>query len=152
MELRIFTEPQQGATYEQLLTVAQTAEKLGYGSGGNQLLSSRGNLMAWLDVAELDKSVLKPVYSRFASRTLISPTVEQVLSINPTQEFPWLAQKKALGQEYCIYNIASDGKHVATLQHELARWRRKRSRRSHHHARSRNGCDQSHRPPRRRPG
>lgn len=27
MELRIFTEPQQGATYEQLLTVAQTAEK-----------------------------------------------------------------------------------------------------------------------------
>lgn len=32
MELRIFTEPQQGATYEQLLTVAQTAEKLGYGA------------------------------------------------------------------------------------------------------------------------
>ena len=32
MELRIFTEPQQGATYEQQLTVAQTAEKLGYGA------------------------------------------------------------------------------------------------------------------------
>lgn len=30
MDLRIFTEPQQGATYEQLLTVAQMAEKLGY--------------------------------------------------------------------------------------------------------------------------
>lgn len=30
MELRIFTEPQQGATYEQLLRVAQTAEQLGY--------------------------------------------------------------------------------------------------------------------------
>lgn len=32
MELRIFTEPQQGATYEQLLRVAQAAEQLGYGA------------------------------------------------------------------------------------------------------------------------
>lgn len=32
MELRIFTEPQQGATYEQLLRVAQTAERAGYGA------------------------------------------------------------------------------------------------------------------------
>ncbi|MFF0816360.1 LLM class F420-dependent oxidoreductase [Rhodococcus sp. NPDC003318] len=32
MELRIFTEPQQGATYEQLLRVAQAAESLGYGA------------------------------------------------------------------------------------------------------------------------
>ena len=30
MQLRVFTEPQQGATYHQLLTVAQTAEQLGY--------------------------------------------------------------------------------------------------------------------------
>ncbi|MGW0040834.1 LLM class F420-dependent oxidoreductase [Rhodococcus sp. NPDC003348] len=32
MELRIFTEPQQGATYEQLLRVAQAAEQAGYGA------------------------------------------------------------------------------------------------------------------------
>ena len=30
MELRIFTEPQQGATYEDLLRVAQKAEELGF--------------------------------------------------------------------------------------------------------------------------
>ncbi|WP_137722779.1 LLM class F420-dependent oxidoreductase [Prescottella subtropica] len=30
MDLRIFTEPQQGATYDDLLTVARTAEQLGY--------------------------------------------------------------------------------------------------------------------------
>jgi F420-dependent oxidoreductase-like protein len=30
MDLRIFTEPQQGATYDDLLTVAQTAERLGF--------------------------------------------------------------------------------------------------------------------------
>ncbi|GHJ06329.1 LLM class F420-dependent oxidoreductase [Micromonospora humidisoli] len=32
MELRIFTEPQQGATYDQLLTVARAAEDAGYGA------------------------------------------------------------------------------------------------------------------------
>jgi F420-dependent oxidoreductase-like protein len=32
MELRIFTEPQQGATYDDLLQVALTAERLGYGA------------------------------------------------------------------------------------------------------------------------
>lgn len=32
MDLRIFTEPQQGATYADLLAVAQAAERLGYGA------------------------------------------------------------------------------------------------------------------------
>lgn len=32
MELRIFTEPQQGATYDELLAVARTAEDAGYGA------------------------------------------------------------------------------------------------------------------------
>lgn len=32
MELRIFTEPQQGATYDELLAVARAAETLGYGA------------------------------------------------------------------------------------------------------------------------
>lgn len=32
MELRVFTEPQQGATYDDLLTVAQEAERLGFGA------------------------------------------------------------------------------------------------------------------------
>jgi F420-dependent oxidoreductase-like protein len=32
MELRVFTEPQQGATYDDLATVAQEAERLGFGA------------------------------------------------------------------------------------------------------------------------
>lgn len=32
MDLRIFTEPQQGASYDQLLTVARTTEECGYGA------------------------------------------------------------------------------------------------------------------------
>src|ERR1700740_50156 len=32
MELRVFTEPQQGATYDDLLRVARTTEELGFGA------------------------------------------------------------------------------------------------------------------------
>ena len=32
MEPQVFTEPQQGATYDDLLAVARTAEQLGYGA------------------------------------------------------------------------------------------------------------------------
>src|SRR5436189_6373766 len=32
MELRVFTEPQQGATYDQLLRIAQASEGLGFGA------------------------------------------------------------------------------------------------------------------------
>jgi alkanesulfonate monooxygenase SsuD/methylene tetrahydromethanopterin reductase-like flavin-dependent oxidoreductase (luciferase family) len=32
MELRVFTEPQQGASYDDLLAVAQAAEELGFGA------------------------------------------------------------------------------------------------------------------------
>ena len=32
MDLRIFTEPQQGATYDQLLRIARTSEELGFGA------------------------------------------------------------------------------------------------------------------------
>ena len=62
MQLRIFTEPQQGATYDDLLTVAQTAERLGYdaffrsdhflGMGGAGL---PGPTDAWLTLAALGR-------------------------------------------------------------------------------------------------
>ena len=32
MELRIFTEPQQGASYDDLIAIAQKAEELGFGA------------------------------------------------------------------------------------------------------------------------
>ena len=45
MELRVFTEPQQGASYDDLLRVAQTTEELGFGAGPptlEDLLTERG--------------------------------------------------------------------------------------------------------------
>jgi hypothetical protein len=92
---------------------AQIATELGYGAGENRLLDSRESVQA-LD-REIDW-VLKPVCSRFASRTLISPTPAQLLHMEPTSKDPWLAQQRAYGPEYCTYNVAKDGElllHVA---------------------------------------
>lgn len=59
-ELRIFTEPQQGATYDDLLAVAQTAERLGFGAFfrsdhylGMGTAGLPGPTDAWLTLAAL---------------------------------------------------------------------------------------------------
>src|SRR6478609_1173592 len=58
MELRVFTEPQQGATYDDLVIVAQEAERLGFGAffRSDHYLSMGGDPMpgpsdAWITLA-----------------------------------------------------------------------------------------------------
>ncbi|MDP9841177.1 LLM class F420-dependent oxidoreductase [Streptosporangium lutulentum] len=75
MKLRIFTEPQQGATYDELLTVAQTTERLGFdaffrsdhymrfGSGD----PGTGPTDAWMTLAGLARET-----SRIRLGTLVS--------------------------------------------------------------------------------
>lgn len=52
--------------------------------------------------------VLKPVYSRFAARTLIRPPLQQALS---TLNFdsPWIAQEFIEGEQYCTYSVCHNG-------------------------------------------
>jgi hypothetical protein len=54
--------------------------------------------------------VFKPVYSRFASRVLISPTTESVMALRPTPEHPWVAQRFVRGREHCSYSILQGGR------------------------------------------
>jgi len=75
VKLRIFTEPQQGATYEQLLAVAQLAEELGFDAffrsdhylhmGGTP---GPGSTDAWLTLAALGRET-----SRIRLGTLVTP-------------------------------------------------------------------------------
>ena len=75
MDLRIFTEPQQGATYEQLLAVAQRTEECGFDAffrsdhylamGGDGL---PGPTDAWTTLAGLARET-----SRIRLGTLVSP-------------------------------------------------------------------------------
>ncbi len=52
--------------------------------------------------------ILKPVYSRFAARTLILPSLKEALS-TLTFETPWVAQEFIDGQQYCTYSVCHNG-------------------------------------------
>ena len=56
--------------------------------------------------------VLKPVYSRFAARTLILPSLKQALSTLIFDE-PWIAQEYIVGQQFCSYSVCHDGRITA---------------------------------------
>ncbi|MCJ7434879.1 MAG: hypothetical protein MUO77_15460, partial [Anaerolineales bacterium] len=55
--------------------------------------------------------VIKPNYSRLATRTLILPTLKQALS-TLTFESPWIAQTYIEGTQICTYSIVHNG-HIA---------------------------------------
>ncbi|TVY02033.1 ATP-grasp domain-containing protein [Cohnella terricola] len=73
--------------------------------------------------------VLKPAYSRFASRTQLLDTSSSLLSVHQRQEmirklresqasprYPWVAQQLLRGEEWCTYSVAHGGElaaHVA---------------------------------------
>jgi hypothetical protein len=57
--------------------------------------------------------VLKPVYSRFGSRTLLHGSKETWNTVQPTPLEPWLAQRRVCGIEYCTYAIAVNGRVTA---------------------------------------
>ncbi|WP_220208513.1 hypothetical protein [Reticulibacter mediterranei] len=58
--------------------------------------------------------VLKPVFSRFASKVVFADTVaDQIEQLPITQEYPWVAQQRIDGEAFCSYSIVSDGKLLA---------------------------------------
>ncbi len=63
-------------------------------------------------IADAGERVLKPAWSRFASRVLVRPNREQLSSIRPTAEDPWLVQDYLPGDEICSYGVARDGRLV----------------------------------------
>jgi glutathione synthase/RimK-type ligase-like ATP-grasp enzyme len=64
---------------------------------------------SWVDRSDHCHWVFKPVYSRFASRTLIGPNREALESLVPTRDEPWIAQRLIRGQELSTYSIARNG-------------------------------------------
>lgn len=70
------------------------------------------------DLKNSDEKVLKPVFSRFASHTLIKPAKQQLQRINVSKSFSWVAQEYITGTEYCTYGIAVQGKLQAHICYE----------------------------------
>ncbi len=95
-------------------TFAALATQLGYGAAENDLIQSQTELSAWIQQHQnLHEYVAKPVFSRFATQTLVSPNSRQLSHIKPTTNQPWLLQRRVIGQEYCTYNLAENGRLLA---------------------------------------
>jgi len=62
--------------------------------------------------AHWSRLVLKPVYSRFAARTLILPPLKEALSTLTFGE-PWIAQEYIEGEHFCSYSVCQNGRITA---------------------------------------
>lgn len=62
---------------------------------------------------QFEPFVLKPVYSRFASQTLIKPDPATLAGLPITSRRPWLAQQFIDGRHLCTYSLAHQGRLAA---------------------------------------
>jgi hypothetical protein len=77
------------------------------------LLSDRDDVIRWQKDRTYEEWVLKPVYSRFAARTLIGPTANELETLEPNAADRWVAQQRIRGQEYSTYSVAIQGRLTA---------------------------------------
>lgn len=133
MQLRVFTEPQQGATYDELLAVAQAAEQLGYDAffrsdhyltiGGD---GGVGSTDAWVTLAGLARET-----SRIRLGTLVTPATFRLpgpLAISVAQVDQMSGGRVELGlgtgwydAEHAAYGIPFPpvGERFAVLEEQL---------------------------------
>jgi hypothetical protein len=96
-------------------------QQFGFCSAKTWVVEEQNELVDLLN-SKHEKLVLKPVFSRFASKTLIlhesdlhlskkeKTIADLIKKIFPTKKHPWLVQQFIDGQEYCTYSIAHQGK------------------------------------------
>ncbi|WP_254509240.1 ATP-grasp domain-containing protein [Anatilimnocola floriformis] len=73
------------------------------------LAASPADLQAWIARQDLVDWVFKPVYSRFAARTLVGPKPEIVSTLRPSAADPWVMQRRIRGREFSTYSVAHNG-------------------------------------------
>src|SRR5918994_674038 len=135
MDLRVFTEPQQGATYDDLLLVARTAEDAGYDAffrSDHYLVMGDGDGLpgptdAWVTLAGLARDT-----SRIRLGTLVTAATFRlpgVLAISVAQVDAMSGGRVELGlgtgwyeQEHAAYGIPfpSVGERFDLLEEQLA--------------------------------
>ena len=82
-------------------------------------LSNREAVEALGDCRDL---VLKPVWSRFGSRTLMAPDAQALRGLVPSEEDPWIAQEAMTGEETCATAVAQGGR-VHAMKAYRPTWR-----------------------------
>ncbi len=89
----------------------QRARRYGLSVPATQLLTSTAERDAVLP--EAGDLVFKPVYSRFAAKTVIRPTRAQAEAVLPSPQNPWVAQAFIPGRQFCSYSLAHAGRLAA---------------------------------------
>ncbi|MCY9532124.1 MULTISPECIES: ATP-grasp domain-containing protein [Paenibacillus] len=75
-----------------------------------QLLTSQAEACGYIQTLGEDAAVLKPAYSRFASRVLfVRAGYALPDDILITPDYPWVGQQYIRGTLYCTYSIVRDG-------------------------------------------
>lgn len=114
------------ADFETLLTLhdkwrfVQRLEEIGLPVPRTSLLTSTSEVANRLAAGEGPSIVLKPVYSRFAARTVICPKqLEHASQVQPTLEEPWVAQQFLEGRQISTYSIAHEGRIAAHVAYPI---------------------------------
>jgi predicted ATP-grasp superfamily ATP-dependent carboligase len=96
-------------------------EQLGLPVPRTTLLTSADDLARRLAAGDGDSLVLKPVWSRFAARTVVRPVLpERTAHVRPTQEDPWVAQEFVAGREISTYGVAHAGRISAHVTYPIS--------------------------------
>jgi len=96
-------------------TFSELATRLGYGAPENFILNDLSDVTKLCNPSHY---VLKPAFSRFATRVLINPTPRDIARLNPSPADPWLAQTRVYGRELCAYNVAHQGRLLLHVGYE----------------------------------
>lgn len=75
------------------------------------MVTDRAALTALTDAAS--DVVVKAVWSRFGSTTLIAPTPSDLAAVAPTPEAPWIVQRRIIGEEVSFYAVCHAGRVLA---------------------------------------
>ena len=85
----------------------QLARGLGLPVPETMLIESRADLASAFE--RWPQLVLKPIYSRFAAKILICPTIQQAESVL-TFDSRWVAQEFIPGTQICTYSVCHNGR------------------------------------------
>lgn len=91
---------------------AALCRNLSLPSPDTAVVADRAALAAEI-AATAGEVVVKPVWSRFGSRTLINPAAPEVDAIEPTPAAPWVVQRRIHGEEVSLYAVCHNGQVVA---------------------------------------
>jgi hypothetical protein len=110
---RVFTEPLTKLdSFHNKWKFALAASDCGLRVPDSILIQNQNDLLHAF--AQWRGLVLKPVYSRFASRTLILPLFRDILStLTFDAKQQWVAQEFIVGQQFCTYSVCQNGRVTA---------------------------------------